>query len=162
MKYKLLEFPAKKIRAEVIKQYIHGRYERVVCFSCGNAAKALEDAGVETLHIGEKGVLEPKEWFTQAQIHSVFPSFFDATSGNLPFEVMNLLAVAYRQYLGNIDEDIVYVPCGSGETLVCLKMAYPEKKFAAVYNLDKATEYNSGCPLNGLVKALAFQVVGVR
>jgi hypothetical protein len=51
--------------------------------------------------------------------------------------------------------DVVYVPSGSGETLVCLKLAYPEKKFIAVYNLDAATEYSPRCPLNDFVKVMA-------
>ena len=169
MKYKLLRFPHKQLRACVIREYIRGRYDKVVCFSCGNAAKALEDAGVDTLHIGEMGVLEPHKWFTQAEIQKAFPTHFDATSGNLPVELMNKLAVTYRRYLTTtldeykqqLEDDVVYVPSGSGETLVCLKLAFPDKKFVAVYNLDKATEYSSECPLNGLVRALAFDVIGI-
>ena len=159
MEAELLRFPHKRIRAHVIKQYIQGRYKKVICFSCGNAAAELEAAGVDTLHIGDKGVLTPRQWFTQAEIADIWPGYFDATSGHLPIELMSILGSAYKAYLTQVMRlelpDLVYVPCGSGETLVCLKLAYPNKKFVAVYNLDKATEYSPRCPLNDLVKLLA-------
>ena len=158
MEVELLRFPHKRIRAQIIKQYIEGRYKKAVCFSCGNAAMALEDAGVKTLHIGEHGVLKPQKWFTQAEIHEMFPDYFDATSGHLPAELMNMLANAYKNYLRELPPE-VYVPTGSGETLVCLKTAFPAVDFVAVYNLDKATEYGESCPLNALVKALAMDVI---
>lgn len=152
----MLRFPHKRIRAQVIKDYIDG--QRVVCFSCGNAAAALQDIGVDTLHIGEKGDLTPNRWFTQADIKKAFPQHFDATSGHLPIELMNLLSAAYKKYLGDLPP-VVYLPTGSGETLVCLKMAYPNTRFVAVYNLDDSTRYDKECPLNDLVKALAYEVI---
>ena len=51
----LLKFPHKKLRSVVIKKYIQNNYDKVVCFSCGNAGRALEEEGINTLHIGEKG-----------------------------------------------------------------------------------------------------------
>lgn len=134
-------------------------YQRAVCFSCGNAARELETAGVEVLHIGEHGVLAPRKWFTQAEITRNFTGYFDATSGNLPIELMEDIAKRYRDFLKDTLEDIVYVPTGSGETLVCLKMAYPGKRFIAVYNLDEATAYSEDAPLNDLVTLMADQVI---
>lgn len=154
----LLRFPHKQIRAEAIRDYMRGRYDKAVCFSCGNAAKALEAAGVETLHIGEHGDLAPRRWFTQAEIHDMFPDYFDATSGHLPMELMRDISRKFAEYLGDLPE-LVYVPTGSGETLICLKMAYPKHKFVAVYNLDAATEYSDGAPLNELVKAVSEYAV---
>lgn len=158
MKNKLLRFPHKKIRAAVIKEYMGNTYRRAVCFSCGNAARELEKAGVNVLHIGAQGVLEPRKWFTQAEIHNTFPDYFDATSGHLPMELMLKLGEAYAAHLGALPET-VYVPSGSGETVVCLALAYPKTNFVAVYNIDEATEYSPYCPLNKLVKALCKNIV---
>lgn len=155
----LLRFPHKQIRAQVIKEYMEaGGYERAVCFSCGHAAQELADAGVDVLHIGPHGVLIPGRWFTQAEIHRDFPGFFDATSGHLPNDAMVALAEAYKAYLGP-KYGIYYVPTGSGETVVCLKMAYPEAEFVAVYNIDEATEYSAQCPLNPLVRLMCKSVI---
>ncbi len=160
MGIELLRFPHKRLRARVIKSYMkEAGYDRAVCFSCGNAARELQDAGVETLHIGKHGVLTPRKWFQQAEIQKVFPHYFDATSGHLPADAMYALSLAYREYLGELREECYYVPTGSGETIVCLKMAYPRVNFAAVYDLDEATEYSEWCPLNAIVAAMASKII---
>jgi hypothetical protein len=133
-------------------------YERAVCFSCGNAARELAEAGVDVLHIGKHGILVPQKWFTHAEIVNCFGQCFDATSGHLPIELMRAIGEAYKGYLGTL-KGRVYVPTGSGETLVCLKMAYPDVEFVAVYNLDEATEYDEECVLNPLVELLACKVI---
>lgn len=158
MGVKLLRFPHKRIRAQVVRKYMEGVYTRAVCFSCGNAATELEKAGVDVLHIGAHGVLAPNKWFTQAEIKHTFPEYFDATSGHLPMELMDALGKAYAEHLGALPET-VYVPSGSGETVVCLKLAYPHTHFVAVYNIDEATEYSPGCPLNALVRLLCDDIV---
>ena len=159
MAVELLRFPHKHLRAQVIKAYMaECGYSKAVCFSCGNAARALEVVGVDTLHIGPHGVLAPQKWFTQAEIKHNFPQHFDATSGHLPVELMARLGATYRDYIGPLTGSI-YVPSGSGETLVALKMANPGTNFIAVYNLDEATEYSEYAPLNALVRLLAAGVV---
>lgn len=156
----LLIFPHKQIRAQAIKEYMErAGYERAVCFTCGNAADALAEAGVDVLHIGPRGDLIPGKWFTQADIHKAFPQYFDATSGHLPMELMLAIADRFRDHLQDSLGDVAYVPTGSGETLVCLKLAYPDKEFVAVYDLNSATEYSEGAPLNKLVAALAYRLV---
>lgn len=156
---KLLRFPHKQLRAAVIKNYMQvTEYKKAVCFSCGNAATALIEAGVETLHIGETGVLSPCKWWQQAEIAKWFPNYFDATSGHLPASLMQEIGEKFKDYLGVLDET-VYVPTGSGETLVCLKFAYPQTKFIAVYNLDNATKYEEKAPLNKLVELLAEKII---
>ena len=156
----LFVFPHKKIRAEVIKNHLNkSRYKKVVCFSCGNAAVALINAGIETLHIGENGDFLPNKWFNQTEINNIYPDYFDATSGHLTIEIMFLLGKAYKQYLGELMKKTIYVPTGSGETLVCLKMVYPETQFVAVYNLNAATQYNEKAPLNNLVKLLSNEII---
>lgn len=160
--FPLLRFDHKQIRAEVIREYMtEAGYSRAVCFSCGNAARALESAGVETIHIGENGILSPKKWFSPAEVRNIWHDAFDATSGHLGVFLMEKIGKCYRDHLGDLP-DVVYVPSGSGETLCCLKMAYPQNEFIAVYGLDKATEYSENAPLNGLVDLLAFDVYHVE
>ena len=156
--YDLLTFPHKQIRSKVIKGYISGNFDKVVCFSCGNAGRALENEGLDVLHIGEEGVLTPNKWFTMQEIAHFFPDYFDGTSGHLSNELMQLVGDAYKEYLGELPE-VVYLPTGSGETLVCLKMAYPDVDFVAVYNLGKETEYSEYAPLNKLVELLSYDII---
>ena len=159
MQNNMLRFPHKAIRARVIKEYLAAQgCEKVVCFSCGNAAERMQEAGLDVLHIGPKGVLAPRKWFTQKEIACEFPGRFDATSGHLPAELMYALSQAYKAHIGHLPQK-VYVPTGSGETLVCLKLAYPDTDFVAVYNMDDATEYSPDAPLNAYVAAMAADVL---
>lgn len=154
----LLRFEHKKIRANVIKEYI-GADKPVICFSCGNASRELKLAGLNVLDISPSGDLLALRWFTINEIKQKFPGYFDATSGHLDITLMGLIGKAYKERLGELLSSPCYVPCGSGETLVCLKLAYPEVEFIAVYNLDSATEYSENAPLNDLVKVLAKDVI---
>lgn len=154
-------FPNKILRTHAIKKYmeIYG-YKRAVCFSCGNASRELKLAGVDTLDISPTGQLQALRWFTMGQIHDRFPDYFDATSGHLPMECMLMVADAFKSHFKGLDiPNEINLPTGSGETLVCLKLAFPTLKINAIYNLDGATEYNENAPLNDLVKLLAEKVV---
>lgn len=155
----LFRFPHKQIRAAVIRQYMEENgHTRAVCFSCGNASKALKEAGVDVLDISPAGDLAPRRWFTQAEIRRVFPDRFDATSGHLPAELMTRIARAFKDHIGQMHGHI-YLPTGSGETLVELKMAYPALRITAVYGMDAATEYSQEAPLNALVVAIADEII---
>lgn len=159
MGIKLYRFPNKAYRAQAIKEYmLQAGYEKAVCFSCGNASKALKAAGIETLDISPSGDLKANRWFTQAEIARQFPSYFDATSGHLPAQCLNMVAAVFKAMLTSIPDEI-YLPTGSGETLVALKLAFPETCIHAVYNLDSATQYDSECVLNELVEQLADTVI---
>lgn len=153
----LLRFPHKKIRSKVIEKYL-GSNSKVVCFSCGNASRELKSTSLQVLDISPKGDLIPNRWFTKKEIKQVFPEYFDATSGHLDINLMYKIGLAYKDYLGELD-NIVYLPTGSGETLVCLKLVYPQTNFVAVYNLDEATEYSANCELNKLVECLAYKII---
>lgn len=152
----LLRFEHKKIRANVIKDYI-GVNTPVICFSCGNASRELKLAGLNVLDISPTGDLLALRWFTINEIKQKFNGYFDATSGHLDITLMGLIGKAYKEILGDLPNPC-YVPTGSGETLVCLKLAYPQIDFIAVYNLDYATEYSKDAPLNDLVKVLAKDI----
>lgn len=157
--YKLLKFDNKFIRAQVIKKFlINKKYDGVVCLSCGNATKALKKVGLYTIDISPNGDFNANRWFTPSEINTIFPTYFDATSGHLSLEVMQLIGEAFKEQLGELP-DVNYVPTGSGETLVCLKLAYPNKKFIAVYNLDDATKFDDKATLNSLVNILAIEII---
>jgi len=150
----MIRFSAKKIRAQVIAEYIAlAGYRGAVCFGCGNGAAAIRETGVYVLDISERGELEARKWWTPAEIHKCWPDLFDATSGHLPAFLMMEIGRAFRAHLGEIDGG--EVPTGSGETITCLRWAYPDKKFSPVYNLDRATQYDEQSPLNDLVKIRA-------
>lgn len=162
MAVELFRFPNKKYRAEVIRDYMaeHG-YERAVCFSCGNASRALKEAGIPTLDISAGGDLIANRWFEIGEVHKYFPDYFDATSGHLPMDCMLKIAQFYALMLTTIPKEII-LPTGSGETLVCLKLAFPETKITAIYNLDAATQYDAEAPLNKLVEILAAKIIKNR
>lgn len=160
----VLNFPHKQIRAEAIREYIREK-QSIVCFSCGNASDALRYIGLDVLEIGSHGKLNPNEWFTQKEIADIFPNYFDATCGHLPMDLMLMIAERYKAYIDNHYDNLeseYEVYCGSGETLVCLKFAYPEIDFIAEYNVPgllAETEYNKDAPLNKLVELLAKSVI---
>ena len=158
----LLRSPNKRLRAIAIKEYMQDyQLKGVVCFSCGNASRALREAGVDTLDISPTGDLQALRWFTPGEIAREFPGRLDATSGHLGPELMNRIARTFREYFGEGEElaGNVYLPTGSGETLVALKMAYPWAAIHAVYDLDAATEYSEEAPLNALVEVLAESII---
>lgn len=159
MEAELLRFPHKAIRAKVILQYmLQNGIKKAVCYSCGNASRALKMAGVDVLDISPDGDMVSQRWFQPSEIKKWFPDCLDATSGHLSVELMAQVAQAYREYLFNLPK-VNYVPTGSGETIVCLKMAFPEKKFVAVYDIDEATAWSAEAVLNDLVKAVADRVI---
>ena len=130
----------------------------VVCFSCGNATRELKNIGLNVIDISPQGDLIPNKWYKPSEVAEVFTNYFDATSGHLSMEIMQMIGDEFKKALGNIPQTN-YVATGSGETLVCLKLAYPSKDFIAVYNIDKATEYNENATLNNLVKIMAKDII---
>lgn len=146
----------KRIRAEVVRAYmVRNGIPYAVCFSCGNASRYLCEADVPLIDISPRGDLTANRWFTMEEIRQRFPQAFDATSGHLPTDFMREIADRLRAEL-SFDTDTEYViPTGSGESVVCLKMAFPEVNFIPQYNdSDPATEYNEEAPLNGVVRAM--------
>jgi hypothetical protein len=149
-----LSFPAKMIRAKMISEYVRSAdYSGVVVFTCGNAAAALRAEGLDVLEIGESGTLAPRQWWTPAEIHRIWPTRFDATSGHLPMPMMAKLTQAFRYHLGELPNGEYLVPTGSGETILCLRWAYPAIRFEPAYNVGRGTEYNEFAPLNTLVSS---------
>jgi len=151
----ILRFDAKEIRSMVIKRYMkNAGIKRAVCFSCGNASIKLIEAGVDTIDISPSGVLVANKWWTPSEIKKVFKNEFDATSGHLPLHLMVDIGNAFRERLGDLTDPIYAVPTGSGETILCLNMAYPDIKFVAMTNLNAATSWSDDAPLSNLVRGL--------
>ncbi len=150
----------KVLRAAVIDNYMMGAgIGKAVCFSCGNAARALAGRGINILEIGPQGQLQSVRWWTPAEIHLLWPDRFDATPGHLPLFLMLHIAMAIRDELGVIQIEGadypgvgLHVPTGSGETIMCMHLAYPAYKFVAVYDDNhESTRYFAGAPLSGVV-----------
>jgi len=158
-----LTIPAKRLRAEAIAEYVRAAgVGGVVCFTCGNAAEELRRQGLHVVEVGPRGELDAGWWWPAERIARTWPHLLDATSGHLPAPLMARVAEAFRRYLGPLDMDVVHeVASGSGETVVCLAWAYPECRFAAVYDGRRPeTRYGRQAPLNGLVRAVAHAVTG--
>jgi hypothetical protein len=156
----------KRTRANIIAQYLDEtqRPLRVVCFTCGNAAKALRGCGLNIVEVGPYGALQTDRWWTPTEIAVAWPDHFDATSGHLPVWMMRDIGQALATRLVGAGVDLrehnqVAVPSGSGETLVCLATAYLNVSLVAEYdNALPETTYNQDAPLNRLVQALATEV----
>ena len=167
----LLHPHTKHLRAELIAAHVaRAGLDGVVCFSCGNASRALYAAGVDVLAPapGDRWAatqgshhkpLVVLDWYTTADVRRLWPRRLDATSGHLPQDLMRQLAASVRASVGPLKPGTYRVPSGSGETVVALCMAYAEQRdvdFVAVYDHRKPeTTYNAQAPLNDLVRALA-------
>jgi hypothetical protein len=162
----------KKIRAELIRDHLVSKgLNRCVCFSCGHSAGLLEAEGLNVVYIGEKGILKPNKWFTPEEIQKVFNGLFDATSGNLNDSIMGQIAIRLREIkkrqelyslfeknpyfdLNSIDRfdpdnNTYLIPTGSGETIICLTLAFPQTRFVPIRVQGvSSTEFQEGYPLN--------------
>lgn len=153
MKRTVLRFSAKQIRSSVVAGYVRAAgYRGVVVFSCGNSAAALREQGLDVLEVGPRGVLKTDKWWTPAEIQRVWPELFDATSGHLSAPLMGDIAKAFRAHLGELPAAPYTVPSGSGETIFCLRAAYPLLDFQASYDDSKPeTQRHPNAPLNPFV-----------
>lgn len=121
--------------------------QTAVCFTCGNAADWLRNMGVDVISIGHGQDLEPKGWWKPCRIQKTWPHAFDATSGHLPLPLMLDIAKTLNSVLGDLREGEYEVPTGSGETVFCLRLAYPRIKFVPVFGVGKGTERDDNNPL---------------
>jgi hypothetical protein len=171
----VLRVNEKGIRAAIIADYIRAsNYRGAVIFTCGHAGQTLRDAlqgaGLSgallsyeptLVEVGPKGPISANRWWSPEDIHISWPDLFDATPGHLPVALMVRIAQALASTRRSRDtvEKITnggpwFVPTGSGETIVCLKMAFPNVQFAAVYdNARQETTRDPESPLNSIVDA---------
>lgn len=153
----MLNFPAKRIRSEVIAAHVRSSgLPGVVCFSCGNASRALKATGIYVVDVAPGGSLEsPSVWWTPSEISRAWPHLLDATSGHLPLWLVTRIGDAFKEHLGDIGRGPHRVPSGSGETVLALALAYLNADFVAVYGGSNATRYQEKAPLNMLVRRVA-------
>lgn len=153
----------KSVRALVIKAYMERQHiHYAVCFSCGNASAYLREIGVPLLDVSPHGDMTANRWFTVEEVRGFFPLAFDATSGHLPIHIMRRIADGLKEALcGEFETDTEYeVLSGSGETVLCLKMAFPDILFTPVYDdRDEATKFCEEAPLNPLIISMFKKIV---
>jgi hypothetical protein len=153
----------KKIRAKVIKKYLNGSgINKCVCFSSGNAATELKAVGLDVVHVGTRGDLMPLKWFSFGEVAKSFNGLFDATSGHLPFPMLVEIAWQIKNEIHNWDKKNVKIETGSGETLVCLSLAFPDIVFEPVYGKSGPTEFNKLAPMNWIVDILKSRVAASK
>lgn len=154
---RLLNYNNKKARSKIIAQYIlEAEYRGAVCFSCGFAAQCLREEGVRVIEIGPKGILSANKWFLPSEIRRLWPDYLDSTSGHLPLWMMWSIAEEMRRdaALALLADEAYRVPTGSGETVTCLRLAFPHITFMPIYDVGEGTKHHPGAPLNGVVKAM--------
>ena len=138
-------FPSKTIRAWEIARYVEdAKCNGVVCFSCGNASRALRSTEIDVVDVSRLGGLSANRWWTDYEIKRVWPDRFDATSGHLPLPLMVRIAELYKRHLSalvEIGDGPYFVPTGSGETIICLSIAYPKTELYALFNCEEGTEF---------------------
>ena len=157
----VLKFPNKQLRARaIVRHVLKAGYAGIVCFTCGNAADALRqqlDDKLPLVEVGPRGRLKTDRWWTPEEIRRTWPALFDATSGHLPFPLMIQVASEFKDHLNwKVKPGQQYfVPSGSGETILCLSLAFPDTSFCAVYdNKRPATTRDADAPLNSVIDNL--------
>jgi hypothetical protein len=143
----------KKIRAKVIRDYLHAQStDKCVCFSCGNSSAELRNVGLSVVEI-----LKPNRWWTFNEIANEY-KIFDATSGHLPFPLYVEIAKNIITFFGNNTpfkiDDKYDILAGSGETMLCMMLAYPLLQLTPVYDINSATEWNASAPLNCIIEII--------
>lgn len=148
---------AKQIRACVIHEYmLQNGYDHCVCFSCGNATRALKAEGVSCISISPDGDLTANRWWSISEVRKAFANAFDATSGHLPIDVLIAIAKKYREAFSDVfvkGKEYV-IPTGSGETVFCLSMAFKDIKFIAQWRKDDPScEMSVEAPMTEIIKS---------
>lgn len=144
-----LALPGRKaLRAAVIAQHaLQAGDNRLVCFTCGHAARALEAVGLDVVAIGPGEALRTVRWWTPGAVARAFPGRFDATPGHLPLPLLLDYARTLFRAVGALPLRAYAVPTGSGETIVALRLVYPDTIFVPVYD-SGPTAYDAANPLN--------------
>ena len=123
----------KAIRAEVIKSHLPSGTERIVCLSCGNASKALEETIDDVPIVAvdrDNPILTTREISIDELRHYFGPGALNATSGYLPLDWMETIGQKLAPLIPRARR--YYVPCGSGETIMSLAFFVPLPKLVAV------------------------------
>lgn len=158
---KTIKLNHKKIRAEVIAEYLKG--DLAVCLSCGNAARELKAAGVNLIPIDGQ-TLEAKRYITPEEIRRMFPTAFDATSGSLPPFLMERIADRIEGEIGRkIRNKELIVPIGSGELIAALLQFHNKHDIIGIYSNEyDPTDQRIPSPLTKTIRNIVpiYRVAG--
>lgn len=123
---KILKINHKKIRAEVIAEYLKGR--RAFAFSCGNATRWLKRAGVNCVPID--GTPLEAHGYIDPEVAEFYFDAFNATSGYLPLFLVERIVGKIREkiYKPASRSQTIYVPRGSGELAFSICFIYPSQQ----------------------------------
>lgn len=123
----------KDIRSKIILKHLHKNpvYKGAFILSCGNAYKSLKEMGesksvnvlgLSTTHPYKDSIQLERRFYSLAELNLLYPDKFNATPGALNTELMYQLGEdIYRKLmLKGYHAEKLYVPVGSGETIVAL------------------------------------------
>lgn len=113
----------KQIRAKTIVENIWPT--PIIVFSCGNASYELQKITNNIIAFSQNGDFTPNRRFSFQEIHQHFPNHFDATSGNLPINLLYTIAQEYKKLLREIPFKNIIIPCWSGELALALSLIIP-------------------------------------
>lgn len=149
----------KRLRARVIKKYYGD--QRLYAFSCGNATAALAKEGCNLVAIDGSSPIEARRYVTPKASDHYFNGT-NVTSGYLPLHLMLELAREYQHNIGEVSEfDRIFVPCGSGETLLALSFFIPMRKLLPIVSGTFAPmKLDQNSPLENWVRT-NFEVLQV-
>jgi hypothetical protein len=123
----------KKIRAEVIRDRLPPGISRVICLSCGNAVRSLEETitGARVVGVDPRSPVVTTREITIDELWRYFgPESFNATSGYLPLDWLE--EIGQRIYKIIPSAPCYFVPCGSGETMMALSFFVPIGRMVGV------------------------------
>lgn len=155
---KRLPLNHKKIRAEIITAHAHGR--RIVAFSCGNATRALAEAGANLISIDAGSDLAARRYISPQKAGWIFGGAFNATSGNLPIYMIEEIAHEIKKQIGDdIAGKRIVVPYGSGELILALSYIHKIKDIIAITSdLFPPTQQDGTSPLAPFIEK-NFQII---
>ena len=123
----------KDIRSNKIIRHVKHlkRCHGIILLSCGNAYNALKQlgdaagikvVGLSTSHQYEGATRLENRYYTKREIRNLYPGWFNATPGALSHELMSEVgSEIYRRLTERgYHREKLYVPVGSGETLISL------------------------------------------
>lgn len=151
----------KKIRAEVINEFLGEK--RAFCFSSGNAAYALRQAGVNLIAISPFDALTANHFIRPKEAEYYFQAF-NATSGYLPTFLLERIAqrVKARCKGGLPIKDRLFIPFGSGELIFVFSFFFPLNRIVAVTSNYAPLTQDNTSPLAAFVKKNCPKIINVK
>ncbi len=135
----IYHFPnLKKARSTVIVVHaLLNSISKICLFSCGHAYKSLHTVA-EPYGIEVHWIRGEDRYYSREEVNELYPSYFDATCGALSIDLMHELGCILHKHLldQGYNDEILYVPVGSGETIVALGHHIPHSKLIGYHSKD--------------------------